>query len=126
MEPVRRLAAATATPRGPWSKEEMKRCIDLVLGLLGLLLLSPLFVVIAAWTCLRDGPPVMFRQRRVGLAGAPFLIWKFRTMVAGKPGLPVPDGCQRPALAIRELANRLLEHSLLFAQLEVHLILLGR
>ena len=89
MEPVRRLAAATATPRGPWSKKEMKRCIDLVLGLLGLLLLSPLFVVIAAWTCLRDGPPVMFRQRRVGLAGAPFLIWKFRTMVAGKPGLPV-------------------------------------
>ena len=89
MGPVPRLAVATATPRRRGPKEQMKRCLDLILGLLGLLLLSPLFVAIAVWTRLREGPPVISRQRRVGLAGAPFLIWKFRTMVVEKPGLPI-------------------------------------
>lgn len=57
-----------------------KRMFDLLSALAGLLLLSPLFLLLAA--CIRlDSPgPVFFRQVRVGRGGQPFRIHKFRTM----------------------------------------------
>jgi len=57
-----------------------KRIFDLVFATLGLVLLSPLFLVIAI--CIRlDSPgPVFFRQERVGRFGIIFRIHKFRTM----------------------------------------------
>ena len=64
-----------------------KRLFDLVLAALGLLLLSPLLLVIAVWIRLDSPGPVFFRQERVGRYGQPFRIHKFRTMVAGAPQL---------------------------------------
>lgn len=58
-----------------------KRIFDISLSAVGLLLLSPLFVLIAILIKAEDGGPVFFSQRRIGLAGNPFTIWKFRTMV---------------------------------------------
>jgi lipopolysaccharide/colanic/teichoic acid biosynthesis glycosyltransferase len=56
---------------------------DLVLAATGLLVLAPLLglVMVAVAAC--DGPPIFFGQRRVGQYGAPFTMWKFRTMVVG-------------------------------------------
>lgn len=59
-----------------------KRLFDLVWALVGLLLLWPVFLLIAGLIRLDDGGPVFYRQERVGLGGRPFRIWKFRTMVA--------------------------------------------
>jgi exopolysaccharide biosynthesis polyprenyl glycosylphosphotransferase len=59
----------------------VKRLLDIGLASLGLLLLSPVFVVLAGWVLLLDGRPVFFRQVRVGLHGRPFRVVKFRTMV---------------------------------------------
>lgn len=59
----------------------VKRLIDLGGATLGLVLLSPLLLGVAAWMRLGDGPPVLFRQTRIGLHGRPFTIYKFRTMV---------------------------------------------
>lgn len=59
-----------------------KRLLDVTASAAGLVVLAPLFAAIAGAIKL-DGPgPVFFRQQRVGLGGAPFRIWKFRTMVA--------------------------------------------
>ena len=58
-----------------------KRAIDIVLALAGLILLSPVLLVVALVIRLRDGAPVLFRQERVGLHGRPFDVIKFRTMV---------------------------------------------
>ncbi|MDH7578545.1 MAG: sugar transferase [Bacillota bacterium] len=58
-----------------------KRAFDLFWATLGLLMLSPLFVVIAVLIKLEDKGPVFFRQERVGYRGKSFRIWKFRTMV---------------------------------------------
>jgi lipopolysaccharide/colanic/teichoic acid biosynthesis glycosyltransferase len=58
-----------------------KRLFDIFWAALGLLVLSPLFFVIALLIKVGDGGPVFFRQERVGYQGAPFHIWKFRTMV---------------------------------------------
>jgi lipopolysaccharide/colanic/teichoic acid biosynthesis glycosyltransferase len=58
----------------------MKRVLDVAAAALGLVLLGPLFLVIAMAIALEDGGPVFFRQQRVGRGGRLFLLWKFRTM----------------------------------------------
>ena len=58
----------------------VKRLIDIGGATLGLILLSPLFAVVAIAIGLTDGRPILFRQPRVGLRGRTFLVVKFRTM----------------------------------------------
>ena len=58
----------------------MKRTVDLMAGLAGLLVLAPLLVVLAALVWVSSGAPVLFRQVRVGRGGRDFFIYKFRTM----------------------------------------------
>ena len=60
-----------------------KRLFDLVLAGFGLVLLSPVFLLVAVWIKLDSPGPVFFRQERVGRGGAPFRIHKFRTMRQG-------------------------------------------
>jgi lipopolysaccharide/colanic/teichoic acid biosynthesis glycosyltransferase len=60
-----------------------KRAFDLFWALLGLAILSPLLLLVAALVKSEDGGPVFFRQVRIGRGGRPFRIWKFRTMVVG-------------------------------------------
>jgi sugar transferase EpsL len=57
-----------------------KRIFDLILATTGILVLSPLFLLIAVAIWLRNGTPVIFRQKRPGYHGKPFYIYKFRTM----------------------------------------------
>jgi exopolysaccharide biosynthesis polyprenyl glycosylphosphotransferase len=66
----------------PRSTQAMKRGMDLFVSCFGLLLLSPLLIVISLWILLDSGRPVLFRQRRAGKDGIPFTMLKFRTMVA--------------------------------------------
>ncbi|SHJ28981.1 sugar transferase [Halodesulfovibrio aestuarii] len=59
----------------------VKRCFDLLCSSVGLLALSPFFLIIA-FRIKRDSfGPVFFRQERVGKNGVPFKIHKFRTMI---------------------------------------------
>lgn len=64
-----------------------KRLFDLLLSGLGLLVLSPLLLAVAAWIKLDSPGPVMFRQERVGRFGRTFRIHKFRTMRVDAPSL---------------------------------------
>jgi lipopolysaccharide/colanic/teichoic acid biosynthesis glycosyltransferase len=57
-----------------------KRLFDLVSSFFGLLILTPVFALIAVWIKLDSAGPVFFRQERVGRFGVPFKIHKFRTM----------------------------------------------
>ncbi len=57
-----------------------KRLFDIVMTGLGLLLLSPVLLVVAILVRLKLGKPVMFRQTRPGYRARPFRIYKFRTM----------------------------------------------
>jgi lipopolysaccharide/colanic/teichoic acid biosynthesis glycosyltransferase len=57
-----------------------KRAMDVTGSLVGLVALSPVLLFVAVWIkCVAHGP-VLFRQQRFGLAGRPFIVWKFRTM----------------------------------------------
>lgn len=68
----------------------IKRAFDIVASALGLILLSPLFALIALQVKLSSRGPVFYSQERIGLYGLPFHIYKFRTMVtdAEEAGLP--------------------------------------
>jgi lipopolysaccharide/colanic/teichoic acid biosynthesis glycosyltransferase len=70
-------AAATQT----FYQRVGKRWLDLALASAGLIALSPLLVVVAAAVRLTSPGPAFFRQQRTGQFGAPFLIFKFRSMV---------------------------------------------
>ncbi len=70
----------------------MKRAIDLLLSAVGLVLLAPLFLLIAAAIKLDSPGPVFFRQQRVGRHGVPFRIFKFRTMAVAAPGREITVG----------------------------------
>ena len=63
-----------------------KRGFDLVLAAGGLVLLAPLFALMALAIKLDSPGPVFFRQQRVGRGGRPFRIHKLRTMVDGAAG----------------------------------------
>lgn len=58
-----------------------KRCFDLLFTIPGLVILLPLFIMIAVWIWATSAGPVFFRQDRVGKYGVPFKIYKFRTMM---------------------------------------------
>jgi lipopolysaccharide/colanic/teichoic acid biosynthesis glycosyltransferase len=58
----------------------IKSVFDLVGAAIGLVLLSPLFLVLTIWVWMKMGRPVFYRQERVGLNERIFRLWKFRTM----------------------------------------------
>jgi exopolysaccharide biosynthesis polyprenyl glycosylphosphotransferase len=58
----------------------IKRATDLVLTAVGLVVISPVLLAIAAAIKVDDGGPVLFKQTRVGLDGSTFTMWKFRSM----------------------------------------------
>lgn len=70
-----------------------KRLLDLALTIPALILLAPLFVLLALLVRLRLGSPVLFRQQRPGLCGQPFTLFKFRTMTDARDaqGHLLPD-----------------------------------
>jgi len=75
-------ADARTTPRADAVRVPVaKRCLDILLASLGLLLSSPLWAVLAALVKLEDGGPVFYSQERVGQGGRVFRAWKFRSMV---------------------------------------------
>ncbi len=72
----------------------MKRLMDLLIAACALLALSPVIFVVAVLVRIKLGGPVLFRQRRPGRGGQPFVMLKFRTMVDATDGQgrPLPDG----------------------------------
>lgn len=66
----------------------LKRGLDFVLALCGLLVLWPLFLVIALAIRIDDPGPVFFKQKRVGLHKTYFSLYKFRSMKVSTPDVP--------------------------------------
>ncbi|WP_315117522.1 exopolysaccharide biosynthesis polyprenyl glycosylphosphotransferase [uncultured Clostridium sp.] len=59
----------------------MKRLMDLILSTIGIIILSPVYVIIVLLIKLDSKGPAIFKQVRVGKNGEDFVIYKFRTMV---------------------------------------------
>ena len=63
----------------PWQRC-VKRVTDFVCALFGIVVLSPLFLIIAVVLIFQKNGPVFFSQKRIGYGGKPFTIYKFRTL----------------------------------------------
>ena len=59
----------------------MKRCFDIIVAFTGLVFAVPLMAFVAVAIIVKDGRPVLFCQRRVGMGGQEFTMYKFRTML---------------------------------------------
>jgi lipopolysaccharide/colanic/teichoic acid biosynthesis glycosyltransferase/glycosyltransferase involved in cell wall biosynthesis len=90
-------AAANPTPTGRSRQQGwrfwIKGAFDRTAALFGLVLLSPIFIVVSLLIWLSMGRPILFRQRRPGRFTRPFELLKFRTMSEGRgpDGNPLPD-----------------------------------
>jgi lipopolysaccharide/colanic/teichoic acid biosynthesis glycosyltransferase len=71
----------------------VKRGVDIVGALVGLVLLSPVLIVVAVLVRIKMGSPVLFTQVRPGMHGKPFRMIKFRTMrdAQDRHGQPLSD-----------------------------------
>lgn len=65
-----------------------KRMIDIILSLIGLILLSPIFLVIIIIIKIDDPGPAFFKQKRVGINKSYFNLYKFRSMKVNTPDVP--------------------------------------
>jgi len=102
LSPPRSIAIAGVEPHLVWRRDQalielttptlrggqliVKRLVDLVGASVGLILASPVMLLVAAMVKFDSRGPVFFRQNRVGRGGRLFRIFKFRTMVAGADG----------------------------------------
>lgn len=59
----------------------IKRLMDIILSIIGIVILSPVFIILAIWIKLDSKGPAVFKQIRVGKDGKDFTIYKFRTMI---------------------------------------------
>lgn len=63
----------------------LKRVLDFILSIIGLVVLSPVFIILCIWIKLDSKGPVFFKQKRVGKNKIYFNILKFRTMYTDTP-----------------------------------------
>ncbi len=61
--------------------------LDRILALLMLIILSPIFIIVALFIILDDGSPIFFTQKRVGINYSFFKMYKFRTMKKNTPNV---------------------------------------
>lgn len=86
------------TPRFSRGQQFVKRLVDLVLSAVAIVLLSPVFALLALAIRVSSAGPVLFRQPRVGLRGDEFTMLKFRSMVVdAEKLLPALAAQQRDA-----------------------------
>ena len=91
----------------------VKRTVDIVGSLLGLVCLSPVFIVIYFIQKFSDWKaPVIYSQERIGLHGKPFMIYKFRTMIQEAEEDGVPQLAQQDDSRLTKVGKMLREHHL--------------
>ena len=89
----------------------MKRIFDIVFSAMGLTIVSPAFLWIMHRIKSEDGGPVFYRGLRVGFHGAPFYIYKFRTMVVNADRLG-PSSTSEDDPRITRIGRLLRKHKL--------------
>ena len=78
-----------------WYRDVGKRWLDVAAGTTVMVIAWPLLAVVAVLVRRNLGSPVLFRQRRPGRDGQPFVLYKFRTMTSSAPGSAVSSDADR-------------------------------
>lgn len=80
-------------PKGGFYRKFAKRPMDFILSLIAIIVLSPVLLIVSILVRVKLGSPVLFKQKRPGLYGNVFMMYKFRTMtdVRDQNGGLLPD-----------------------------------
>ena len=89
-----------------------KRCLDLILSFGGLVVLSPVFLVISLWIVIDDPGPVLFKQKRIGKDKQYFVLHKFRSMKLSTPHNTPTHMMENPEQYITKVGRFIRAHSL--------------
>lgn len=90
----------------------VKRCLDVIASVLGMIVFSPLFLIIYLAVKLEGGKTVIFRQERIGYKGKPFTLYKFRSMQESAEADGKPALCQKGDKRLTTVGRFLREHHL--------------
>ena len=90
----------------------IKRFMDLFLSLVGVILLSPVFIILIIFIKLDSKGPIFFKQKRVGQHKKHFMIYKFRTMYTDTPKEMPTHMLQDPSKCITKVGAFLRKTSL--------------
>lgn len=90
----------------------IKRAFDVICALIGLVVLSPVFLIIYIVLRTQEKGPVIYRQERIGYGGKPFEILKFRTMTTDSEENGVPKLADSDSEHITPVGGLLREHHL--------------
>ncbi len=90
----------------------VKRCLDVMASLLGMIVFSPLFLIIYLAVKMEGGKTVIFRQERVGYKGQLFTLYKFRSMQESAESDGKPVLCQKNDIRLTRVGRFLREHHL--------------
>ncbi|HXH37637.1 MAG TPA: sugar transferase [Thermoanaerobaculia bacterium] len=85
----------------------MTRLLDIVASIAGLLLLSPLFVIIGLAVKVSSPGPVFHRAERVGRGGKIFFLYKFRSMRTGAAGPAISTACDSRITGVGRLIRKM-------------------
>ena len=69
----------------------IKRLFDIVCSILGIIILSPIFIIVSILIKLESNGPIIFKQLRAGKDSKPFYIYKFRSMKTETPNMATND-----------------------------------
>ncbi len=105
-------AAGNSEYRPRFYEKHIKRAIDVVLSFSGLVMLSPIFAVIALAIKIEDPGPVLFTQKRVGQNKRYFKLHKFRSMKMSTPHDVPTHQLENPEQYITKVGRFLRAHSL--------------
>ncbi|MGI6381623.1 MAG: sugar transferase [Tissierellaceae bacterium] len=94
MKEEAKIEQNTTTNKGGIYRRFFKRPLDITLSLIGLIVLSPVMIIVALLVRIKLGSPVIFKQQRPGLNEKIFIMYKFRTMTDERDenGELLPDG----------------------------------
>lgn len=107
------LEAVGVTDHKPGVYEKIvKRCFDIILSFLGLVLLSPVFAILSFWIIIDDPGPILFAQKRVGKDKQYFMLHKFRSMKMCTPHDKPTHMLENPQQFITRSGKFIRAHSL--------------
>ena len=69
----------------------LKRVIDIICSILGIIVLSPVLIIVSILIKLESNGPIIFKQLRAGKDSKPFYIYKFRSMKVNTPNIATND-----------------------------------
>lgn len=105
-------AIGDATPHTGFYDRVIKRSIDIILSFCGLVILSPVFLVLSVWIVIDDPGPILFAQKRVGRNKQYFRLHKFRSMKMSTPHDKPTHMLDNPEQYITKAGKFIRSHSL--------------